>query len=160
MSVEKIRASTVSQLICILVFASVGTAQTNNGDVLASNAVDAAPTFYADVLPVFQKNCVDCHRPNAPDVGGITAPMSLMTYAESYRWAPRIKRALESGYMPPWGAHVQHKGTFKDERYIDDADKETVIAWVDAGARAGVTPAKELPSESSTAAEDAQGGGS
>jgi len=34
---------------------------------------------------VFQKNCVDCHRPNAPDVGGITAPMSLMTYAESYR---------------------------------------------------------------------------
>ncbi|GIS79408.1 MAG: hypothetical protein CM1200mP14_09740 [Gammaproteobacteria bacterium] len=61
---------------------------------MASSEAEAAPSFYADVLPVLQQNCVDCHRPNAPDVGGITAPMSLMTYAEAYRWAPRIKRAL------------------------------------------------------------------
>ena len=112
----------------------------------------------ADVLPVFQQNCVDCHRPDAPDVGGITAPMSLMTYAEAYRWAPRIKRALESGYMPPWGAHVQHQGTFKDERYIDDADKETVIAWVDAGAPEGETPQGASPSESATLLEDTKEG--
>ena len=34
-----------------------------------------APTFYADALPVFQKNCVACHQENPPDVGGISAPM-------------------------------------------------------------------------------------
>lgn len=153
MSVEKIGATAVLHFLWILAFASVGTAQTSSGGILASSTIDAAPSFYADVLPVFQKNCVDCHRTNAPDVGGITAPMSLMTYAEAYRWAPRIKQALESGYMPPWGAHVQHKGTFKDERYIDDVDKETVIAWVDAGAPEGVSP-----SESATLLEDTKEG--
>ena len=158
MSVEKIRATTVLHLFWILAFAGVATAQTNSGGLLASSEAETAPSFYADVLPVFQNNCVDCHRPNAPDVGGITAPMSLMTYAEAYRWAPRIKRALESGYMPPWGAHVQHKGTFKDERYIDDADKETVIAWVDAGAPEGETPEGASPSESATLLEDSKEG--
>ena len=63
--------------------------------------------------------------------------MSLMTYEEARRWAPRIKRAIETGYMPPWGAHEQHQGTFKDERYLSADEKQTLIAWVDARAPAG-----------------------
>ncbi len=96
-----------------------------------------APTFYADALPVFYRNCVACHQPAGPNVGGLTAPMSLMSYEEARRWAPRIKSAIESGYMPPWGAHEQHKGEFKSERYLEPAERATLIAWVDAGAPAG-----------------------
>jgi len=102
----------------------------------AAAAADA-PTFYADALPVFQKNCVACHQENPPDVGGISAPMSLASYDEAKVWAPLIRRAVETGYMPPWGAHERHKGEFIGERYLENAEKELLIAWVDGGAQEG-----------------------
>ena len=142
MSVERMRISIVSPLAVIIMLSGCAGVQSNSmeaagGAVFASRTAEAAPTFYADALPVFQKNCVACHQPDGPMVGGISAPMPLTTSEAARPWAARIKRALETGYMPPWGAHVQHQGTFKDERYISDADKSTVIAWVDAGAPAG-----------------------
>lgn len=96
-----------------------------------------APTFYEDALPVFMNNCVACHQDSPPDVGGISAPMSLMHYDQAKIWAPLIKNALVTGYMPPWGAHERHRGEFKGERYIDKKDKELLIAWVDGGALEG-----------------------
>ena len=105
--------------------------------ISAQSLAADSPTFYADALPLFEKNCVACHQSNPPRVGGISAPMSLENYDEAKLWAPLIKRALETGYMPPWGAHVRHKGTFKDDRYIDDNEKATLIAWVDSGALEG-----------------------
>jgi hypothetical protein len=103
----------------------------------ALSAFAQTPTFYADALPVFQKNCVACHQPEAPDVGGIFAPMPLNDYEQAKIWAPLIKNALITGYMPPWSAHERHRGEFKDERYIDDAEKNLLIAWVDGGALEG-----------------------
>lgn len=102
-----------------------------------ASAQSSAPTFYADALPLFEKNCVACHQPNGPKVGGITAPMSLLDYSQAKLWAPLIKNALITGYMPPWGAHERHRGEFKGERYIEAAEKELLIAWVDAGALEG-----------------------
>jgi len=84
--------------------------------------------------------------------------MSLMSYTDARRWARRIKGALETGYMPPWGAHVQHKGTFKDERYIDDVEKQTLIAWVDAGSLAGDPSDAPAWDAASAAGEGRQGG--
>ena len=77
-----------------------------------ANAQGDAPTFYADALPVFQKNCVACHQENPPDVGGIFAPMTLDNFEQAKIWAPIIKNALVSNYMPPWGAHERHRGEF------------------------------------------------
>ncbi|GJM12222.1 MAG: hypothetical protein DHS20C12_06250 [Pseudohongiella sp.] len=102
-----------------------------------ASAQDSAPTFYADALPLFEKNCVACHQPDGPKVGGITAPMSLMDYDQARIWAPMIKNALITGYMPPWGAHERHRGEFKDERYIEDSELQTLVAWVDGGAQEG-----------------------
>ena len=45
--------------------------------------------------------------------------------------------------MPPWGTHQQHQGTFKNERYISDEDKQLLISWVEAGALEG--DAKDQP---------------
>lgn len=102
-----------------------------------SASAQDAPTFYEDALPVFMNNCVACHQDSPPDVGGISAPMSLMDYEQAKIWAPLIKNALVTGYMPPWGAHERHRGEFKGERYIDKQDKELLIAWVDGGALEG-----------------------
>lgn len=107
------------------------------GCLSASAFAQDAPTFYQDALPVFMNNCVACHQDNPPDVGGISAPMSLMDYEQAKIWAPLIKNAVATGYMPPWGAHERHRGTFKGERYIDRKDKELLIAWVDGGALEG-----------------------
>lgn len=98
---------------------------------------DHVPTYYEDALPAFQRNCVACHRPDAPDLGGMAAPMSLMSYEEAKRWAPLIAQRLRDGSMPPWGAHVQHKGEFKDERYISDEDERILIAWAEGGTPLG-----------------------
>lgn len=102
-----------------------------------SASAQDAPTFYEDALPVFINNCAACHQDSPPDVGGISAPMSLMDYEQAKIWAPLIKNALVTGYMPPWGAHERHRGEFKGERYIDKKDKELLIAWVDGGALEG-----------------------
>ena len=102
-----------------------------------SASAQDAPTFYEDALPVFMNNCAACHQDSPPDVGGISAPMSLMDYEQAKIWAPLIKNALVTGYMPPWGAHERHRGEFKGERYIDKKDKELLIAWVDGGALEG-----------------------
>lgn len=107
------------------------------GCLSTSAIAQDAPTFYQDALPVFMNNCVACHQDNPPDVGGISAPMSLMDYEQAKIWAPLIKNAVASGYMPPWGAHERHRGTFKGERYIDRKDVDLLIAWVDGGALEG-----------------------
>jgi mono/diheme cytochrome c family protein len=133
-------------VVGLLAFAAPGHAQS-----------EAAPTFYADALPVFYRNCVACHQPAGPNVGGLVAPMSLMRYEDARRWATRIKDAVESGYMPPWGAAEQHRGEFKGERYMDPADRETLLAWVDAGAPAGDPDA--APSQAELDALAQSGGG-
>ncbi|MFT4748964.1 MAG: hypothetical protein ACI9E4_000636 [Pseudohongiellaceae bacterium] len=116
-------------------------------------AAQSAPTFYTDALPVFEKNCVACHQPEGPDVGGISAPMSLMDFDQAKIWAPLIKNALITGYMPPWGAHERHRGEFKGERYIGEQEKELLIAWVDGGAQEG------NPADAAKASNATQAGG-
>ena len=56
----------------------------------------AAPTFTKDVAPIFNKSCVECHRPT------MFAPMSLTTFDEARPWARSIKQRVVSGAMPPW----------------------------------------------------------
>ena len=62
---------------------------------LACATAQAAPTFNKDVLPILQKNCQECHRPNA------IAPMSFMSYKESRPYARAIAKAVVARTMPP-----------------------------------------------------------
>lgn len=94
-------------------------------------------TYYGAVQNVLTRNCVGCHSANAAALGGITPPMELTSYEVARRWSSRIATAVKNNYMPPWDADVQHQGTFKDERYLSDEDKQTLIEWAEAGAPMG-----------------------
>src|SRR5437588_9236337 len=89
-----------------------------------------APTFSKDVAPILQARCQTCHRP------GEAAPMSLLTYKEARPWAAAIKQAVLVRKMPPWFADPAH-GTFANDRRLSKQEIDTVVAWVDGGAKEG-----------------------
>ncbi|MBI3262183.1 MAG: thiol-disulfide isomerase [Acidobacteria bacterium] len=95
-----------------------------------------APTFSREVAPILYKNCTGCHRP------GEIAPISLLTYQEARPWAKAIAAQVSKGTMPPWHADPAH-GEFLNDRRLGDADKNTLLAWVTAGAPEG--NAADLP---------------
>jgi hypothetical protein len=91
----------------------------------------AAPvTFTKDVLPILQKNCQGCHRP------GEIAPMSFLTYQDVRPWAKAMKEAVISRKMPPWFADPNY-GHFSNAKTLNEADIQTIVAWVDGGAVGG-----------------------
>jgi mono/diheme cytochrome c family protein len=102
----------------------------------AALAADAPVTFAKDVAPIFNKSCVECHRPT------MFAPMSLTTFDEARPWARSIKQRVVSRAMPPWGADPAH-GTFKNDPSLTQKQIDTIVAWVDAGAPKGDD--KDLP---------------
>jgi hypothetical protein len=95
-----------------------------------------APTFSKDVAPIFQKNCMSCHRP------GEIAPMSLMSYKEIRPWARSIREKVASREMPPWHADPKY-GEWSNDRRLSQQEVDTVLKWVDAGAPEGQT--SDLP---------------
>ena len=94
-------------------------------------------TFARDVAPIVFENCVYCHRP------GEVAPFSLLTYKDARPWARSIKQKVSGKQMPPWKAD-SHFGEFQNAKVLSDRDIQTIVAWVDGGAKEG-NPA-DLPS--------------
>ena len=99
------------------------------------------PTFYGDVMEIIQAKCLDCHRPQGRNLGGMVAPMAFTSSEETKPWAMAIKLAVESGRMPPWHASREMRGKFKNERYLTDKEFETLVRWADNEAPEG-DPAK------------------
>jgi hypothetical protein len=103
-----------------------------SGSGYAADAVN----FYEHVAPIFQANCVSCHRPAGQNIGSLVAPMSLMTFEEARPWARSIALKVKGREMPPWFADSP-KGVFSNERGLTDKEIETILAWVNAGSPAG-----------------------
>ncbi len=93
-------------------------------------AATRTPTFTEDVAPIVDNSCATCHRP------GEVAPMSLITYQDVRPWAKAIRAKVASREMPPWGADARY-GQWKDDRSLTDAQIDTIVKWVDAGAPKG-----------------------
>jgi hypothetical protein len=117
---------------------------------LAGNAIAAElskqVTFAKDVAPILQSKCETCHRQ------GTSAPMSLVTYAETRPWAKSIRERVISRNMPPW--HIDKTvgiQQFQNDRSLTDAQIDTIVRWVNAGAPLGdvkdLPPAKVWPDE-------------
>src|ERR671931_258993 len=93
-------------------------------------------TFNKDVAPIFFKNCAECHR------AGEIAPFSALSYKDVRPWAKSIREKVANRTMPPWHADP-HYGEVKNDRRLTQAEIDTILAWVDGGAKEG--DPKELP---------------
>jgi peroxiredoxin len=94
-----------------------------------------AVNYSKHVAPILQKHCQVCHR--AGEVG----PFKLMTYKDAAAWADNIKEVISDGRMPPW--HADPKvGHFSNDRRLTDAEKTTLLTWIDQGCNKG-NPADE-----------------
>ena len=96
----------------------------------------ATVTFTKDVAPIIQKNCQMCHRP------GEVAPMAFMSYKEVRPWARSIREQVVSRVMPPWFADPKH-GEFANNARLSQKDIDTIVAWVEGGAKEGEP--KDMP---------------
>lgn len=95
------------------------------------------PTYYKDVAPIFQENCQLCHRSKGANFGGMVAPMALIDYNEVRPWAKAIAKAVTGKTMPPWTASPDQHGLFRNERVLAQEDIDTIVAWVEQGAKRG-----------------------
>jgi hypothetical protein len=89
-----------------------------------------APDYAHDVAPIFQNNCTNCHRE-----GGI-GPFAMDSYQMVRGFSLMIREVLMTKRMPP--AQVDPEiGHFDNARYLTDADLQTLVHWIDAGAPRG-----------------------
>ncbi len=96
-------------------------------------------TFNKDIMPILQRSCQHCHRPES------VAPMSLLSYKDARPFARAIKQRTalartkyQRGVMPPWflekNIGIQ---SFKGDPSLSDAEIDMIAAWADAGAPEG-----------------------
>jgi len=115
------------------IFAGLFLAQ---GDGKAAGNSPNSATFSKDVAPILYKNCVTCHRP------GQAAPMSLISFKEVRPWAKSIREVVVERRMPVWLADPNY-GEFINDRRLSQKEIDTIVAWVDGGAKEG--DPKDLP---------------
>jgi len=119
--------SLIAGLTVSLALVAIGHAQAPNR---AAATDPGAPTFTRDVAPIMFTKCASCHRP------GEVAPMALLSYADARPWASAIKQKVSTRAMPPWHADPAH-GSFRNDLRLSDREIDTIVKWVDGGAREG-----------------------
>jgi hypothetical protein len=68
--------------------------------------------------------------------------MSLITFRDVRPWAAAIKDRVSTRVMPPWHADRRY-GTFRNDLSLPQREIDTIVRWVDGGAREG--NAADLP---------------
>jgi peroxiredoxin len=91
---------------------------------------DGRITYSNQVARVLKDRCVSCHRP------GEVAPFSLTSYKQAAGWAETIGEVVQERRMPPWHASAEF-GSFANEARLTEKERETIAAWVAAGAPEG-----------------------
>ena len=125
------------------------------GGILFAGLLAASPaaaqqetevTFSKHIVPILQRSCENCHRPQG------AAPMALVSYEDVRPWARAIRNRTGSREMPPWfidkNIGIQR---YKDDPSLSDEEIATISAWVDAGAPRGnpadMPPPLEWPAD-------------
>ncbi len=98
------------------------------------------PDYATEVAPIVAEQCASCHRE-----GGI-GPFAMDSHLMLQGWSPMIREVLLTKRMPPTQVDP-YIGHFDNARYISEADMQTLVHWIDAGAPRGaaaVDPLAEL----------------
>jgi len=103
---------------------------------------DGKITYTKHVARILQQHCQECHRP------GQIGPFSLTSYEKAKAWSDTLVEIVKAGRMPPWHADPKH-GKFSNDRSMPQADRETLIAWVEQGCPKGneadMPPPRDFP---------------
>ncbi|MFP6583974.1 MAG: redoxin domain-containing protein [Candidatus Hydrogenedentota bacterium] len=91
---------------------------------------DKKYTYAADVAPILNVQCIECHRPYGD------APFDLLSYQNAANFANMIAEVVEEERMPPWYAHPDH-GEFRNERRLSREEKDILIGWARGGRAKG-----------------------
>ncbi len=91
---------------------------------------DLSVTYSNQISRIFQKRCVECHRPN--EIG----PFSMLSYEEVAGWGPMIAEVVEERRMPPWHADP-HVGKFVNDTSLTTEERELIATWVKNGCPEG-----------------------
>ena len=84
-------------------------------------------SYVNDVAPIIIENCAECHRENS------IAPFAMNSHLVVQGWSPMIREVLLTKRMPP-GQVDPHVGTIVDMTNLSDAEMQTLVHWIDAGA--------------------------
>jgi hypothetical protein len=84
------------------------------------------------IAPIFYKHCTSCHHP------GGAGHFSLINYSDVLPYSFAVQFQTETRRMPPWPPDPNYRH-FKDERYMSDAEIQTIKDWFNLGAPSGDT---------------------
>src|SRR5690606_6161181 len=104
-------------------------------------AADSKVSYVNDVVPVLERRCVTCHRD-----GGV-APWSMDSHQMVSGWSAMMRATLPTMRMPPGQIDNTYLDRFVDVHSISDAEKRTLVQWIDQGAPVDgeMDPLTELP---------------
>lgn len=94
------------------------------------------PTFTEHVAPILLKNCAGCHRQNG------VGPFPLITYEQVKKKMRTVAKVTKLRIMPPWPADPAYTH-FAGEKFLTEAEIETIQRWVLQGAVKG--PVDKMP---------------
>ena len=97
---------------------------------VSEDHASATPDYASEVAPIIAGQCVGCHR-----AGGI-GPFAMDSHLMLQGWSPMIREVLLTRRMPPTQVDP-NIGHFGNARYMSDADMQTLVHWIDAGAPRG-----------------------
>jgi peroxiredoxin len=98
--------------------------------VMAARHRENPPDYAADVAPIIENRCAECHRQ-----GGV-GPFAMDSYIMLLGWSPMIKEVLLNKRMPPTQVDP-FIGHSENARYIPNEELLTIVHWIDAGAPRG-----------------------
>jgi hypothetical protein len=116
------------------------------GLLSAHDPISTKLTWTQEISRIVYRRCASCHR------AGGSAPMALITYAESRPWAKAIKEQVLNRSMPPWGA-VKGFGEFRNDPSLTQDEINRIAEWVEGGAPEG--DPEYMPGVPKTAAKPA-----
>ena len=97
------------------------------------------PDYASDIAPIIKENCAHCH------VEGGIGPFAMNSYEMVRGWSHMMREVVMTKRMPPAQVdpHINH---FDNANYLSDADMQTLVHWIDAGAPRGDSKADPLKS--------------
>jgi hypothetical protein len=118
------------RLIALIALAATSVAAQDSPETPAASE-KKAPTYHEDVAPIIQARCQMCHRPDA------IGPFALMNYTDALGNSAMIDEVVRTRRMPPWHADEATTVHFSNSRVLPDAERQTILDWIDADCPAG-----------------------